>query len=70
MSEKNKIKICHVVVLDGTTEDIQQVSEMLNRVKEKTNNENYEFIVSNQTVEFKNIDFLIESLKDLKSREE
>lgn len=68
MNEKKEIKICQVIVVDGTTEDIQKVSELLNRIKEKTGNNNYEFLVSNQTVEMKSVDFLIEALTELKTQ--
>ena len=61
-NDLKKKKIVHVKILDGNTEDIVNMRKMLSFISKKNE---YEFILSNDQIEMRDIGELIKELYDL-----
>jgi len=60
---KNKKRIVHVQIIDGSTEQIKTMSIVLGEMKKKM--PEYEFIITNGNVKLVDLGQLIKSLYDL-----
>jgi hypothetical protein len=68
-----EVKIVHVQVIDGDTEDAKLVGETLNKFKEKlqdTSGYELEFLISNDRVELRDVRALIKELMVLYKRQQ
>lgn len=60
-------KLCHFCILDGTEEDIRNLSKALGEMKDKLGE--VEFLVTNERIQMRDIKGLIDSLYTLYKKE-
>ncbi len=65
-NKKKDIKVCMAMIIDGNEENCKELIKILNKVNPDFKEKGYEIIVSNQIIEWKNVDWLIDELKRLK----
>ena len=63
---KKEIKVCMATIIDGNEKDCKNFINILNKINPNLKEEGFEVIVSNQIIEWKNVDWLINELTRLK----
>lgn len=66
-NETRKVRLVHVIIQDGEGRDIINLGNILNRMQDKMEEKNgireYEFLITNQRIELRSMDLLIDELK-------
>ena len=62
--KKEKVLVCHVKVIGGCTADVYEIGEAMKKLKEKLPYE-LQAIVTNDNVELRDVDALVEELRQL-----